>query len=93
MTPERQQIAIAKSCGWRCAATFKADLACWVRPGNADHQTEWIPNYLPSRDAMAEALAGLTEDEWETMADYLLFPNGNGIHSNYMPLGEMEGAL
>ncbi len=66
MKPEEQRIAIAEACGWNfhppCynegpfSTEFKAEaLACWVRPGNMPHQTEYPPDYLNDLNAMHEA--------------------------------------
>jgi hypothetical protein len=61
MNIEAQRIAIAEACGWRCTASFKEAFACWVKPDGMDHQTELLPDYLNSLDAMHEAEKALTQ--------------------------------
>jgi hypothetical protein len=56
MSPDKQRIAIAEACGWKCPCGFKEAFACWVRPSAMDHQTEWLPDYLVDLNAMHEAL-------------------------------------
>jgi hypothetical protein len=45
-----------------------------------------LPSYTTDLNAMHKAEKVLTDDEWETYADYLLFPNGDEAHSNYTSL-------
>jgi hypothetical protein len=56
MTPEEQRIAIGEAHGWKCTAAFKGAFACWVRPGNAEWQTEWLPDYLLDLNAIRSAI-------------------------------------
>jgi hypothetical protein len=56
MSPDKQRIAIAEACGWKCPCGFKEAFACWVRPSAMEHQTEWLPDYLNDLNAMHEAL-------------------------------------
>ena len=56
MTPKQKRIKIAESRGWR------ADNIWWFNESDPDTYFPFPPNYLNSRDAMAEALAGLTSD-------------------------------
>lgn len=60
MNNEKQRIAIAEACGWRCTAAFKEAFACWVKPDGMDHQTEYLPDYLNDLNAMHEAEKMLT---------------------------------
>jgi hypothetical protein len=64
MTPEKQRIAIGEAHGWKCNAAFKEAFACWVRPGNAEWQTEWLPDYLSDLNQIHEAEKMLTEAQW-----------------------------
>jgi hypothetical protein len=66
MTPEKQRIAIAEACGWKCTAPFKEAFACWVRPGNSDWQNEVIPDFCNDLNAIADAemKLGLKYDQW-----------------------------
>ena len=62
MTPEKQRIAIAESCGW-------TDISDWKAGGiNGKHPTEpWtevIPDYLHDLNAMHEAEKVLTAEQW-----------------------------
>ncbi len=60
MSPDKQRIAIAEACGWKCPCGFKEAFACWVRPSAMEHQTEWLPDYLVDLNAMHEAEKVLT---------------------------------
>lgn len=59
--------AIAEACGWRFDPTtpnqdMKAvAVMCWIRPGNADWQTEKLPNYCGDLNAIAQAEKTLSE--------------------------------
>ena len=55
MNTDKQRIAIAEACGWKCPCGFKEAFACWVRPSAMEHQTEWLPDYLVDLNAMHEA--------------------------------------
>lgn len=69
MSPEKQRIAIGEYCGWKCTAAFKEAFACWVRPGNTDFQTEWLPDYLGDLNEIREAERNLTDAQRK---DYVL---------------------
>ena len=64
MNNEKQRIAIAEACGWRCTAAFKEAFACWVKPNGMDHQTEWLPDYLNDLNAMHGAEKVLDPDDY-----------------------------
>ena len=76
MNTEQQRIAIAEACGWRFDPMGQAHkkleaIACWVRPGNCDWQTEVLPDYLNSLDAMHEAEKMLTEKQRDGSDGYM----------------------
>jgi hypothetical protein len=84
MTNEEINIAIAEFHGWK--HILKDPVLFRGTPPWLDDCLHEIPSYITDLNAMHEAQKGLTDDEWETYADYLLFPNGDEAHSNYTSL-------
>ncbi len=61
MSPEKQRIKIAEACGWRIQSDIPQEekmmaTMCWVRPGNADWQSELLPDYLNDLNEMHEVV-------------------------------------
>lgn len=80
MTPEEKNLRIALLCGWTVS-----EQGWWSHPtlpdqGGAEPEP---PNYGDSRDACAQFEAMLTDEQWESYADYLLWKDGTDSHSNY----------
>jgi len=91
MKPDKQRIAIAEACGWKCFCSFKEAFACWVRPSAMEHQTEWLPDYLVDLNAMHEAEKILTpeyqpakgESQWSDYIGWLGFCGENKTREVY----------
>jgi hypothetical protein len=91
MNTDKQRIAIAEACGWKCPCGFKEAFACWVRPSAMEHQTEWLPDYLVDLNAMHEAEKVLTpkyqpakgESQWSDYLAWLGFCGENKTREVY----------
>jgi len=71
MKEEAQRIKIAEACGWKYDPTASPDMKyvgimCWIRPGNSEWQTEQVPDYLNSLDAMHAAEKALDTQQRES---------------------------
>ena len=76
MNTDKQRIAIAEACGWKCPCGFKEAFACWVRPSAMEHQTEWLPDYLVDLNAMHEAEKVLDYNQLCDMENSISFQFG-----------------
>jgi hypothetical protein len=76
MNTDKQRIAIAEACGWKCPCGFKEAFACWVRPSAMEHQTEWLPDYLNDLNAMHEAEKTLDYNDLNDMEESVSFHFG-----------------
>ena len=91
MNTDKQRIAIAEACGWKCPCGHKEAFACWVRPSAMEHQTEWLPDYLVDLNAMHEAEKVLTpkyqpakgESQWSDYLAWLGFCGENKTREVY----------
>lgn len=100
MTPEEDKIrrAVAEAMGWQFNGPIPEDapdyeerktaaVGCWYRPGNSKWQLETLPDFCKSRDAIASALATLTEreqDEFSVELDRILNPEREVSMSIYV---------
>lgn len=89
LTDEEIRIKVAESLGYKDLETKWEKYHQWecpdgrVRFGTIADKYACLPNYPESLDACAEFEATLTEEEWETYADYLLWSEDEPGHSNY----------
>jgi hypothetical protein len=79
MTPEKQRIAIAESCGWKWKDSGIDNIFCWHSPqgtyfgrplyksseGTKESEADHLPNYLEDLNAMHEVEKTLTQENQE----------------------------
>lgn len=86
MIPEEINIAIAKVCGWGTCPDNGRLFAKWkhYETGRLAQTDEHLPNYHGDLNACAEMEKMLTDEQWDTYADYLLWEENPAMaHSNY----------
>lgn len=77
MTPEAQRIAIAEACGWKFFCVNSLGGMVWHHPSGAvggidAHKVDYfIPDYLEDLNAIHEAIATLTDEEYDYFLAHL----------------------
>ena len=70
MTPDQQQIAIAKACGWTEIGGLSAKGLVGKPPGEICSFVDFLPDYLNDLNAMHEAEKVLTEEQRIAYSDH-----------------------
>lgn len=93
MNPEKQRIAIAEFCGWKCSPPNRSwPQPYWTDPNSRVLKVESeLPDYLNDLNAMHEAETRLKPQQWRIYSDKLMVLvrdsditlNGSNIESRY----------